>query len=62
MTISDFVSRLTPSFGAEAGVVVFATLFVVLAIRLFSRRQAAALEAARSLPLDDDDAPRGGGR
>jgi hypothetical protein len=60
MSISDLVSRWTPTFGAEAGVVMFVAIFAVLTARLWSRRQRPALEVARGLPLADDDAPRGG--
>jgi len=62
MSIGDLVSRLTPSFGAEIGVVIFAALFAVLAARQWTRRAQLAHEAARALPLADDDAPIGGAK
>jgi hypothetical protein len=62
MSIGDLVSRLTPSFGAEIGVVIFTALFAVLAARLWTRRAALAHAEASTLPLADDDAPKGGAR
>ena len=59
MSISDLVSKLTPSIGAQVGVVLFAAVFAALVIRLWSRGQRAALASAAALPFSDDDSPGG---
>ena len=65
MSLSELVSTLTPSSGAQVGVVIFAALFAVICVRLWSRHQKAAFDTAKLLPLADDDPPlrpRGDGR
>lgn len=59
MSIGDLVSKLTPSDGAQVGVVLFAGIFTMLVVRLWSRRQREAIATAAALPLADDDLPGG---
>ncbi|MCE9571704.1 MAG: cbb3-type cytochrome c oxidase subunit 3 [Deltaproteobacteria bacterium] len=59
MSIGDLVSKLTPSDGAQVGVVLFAGVFVALVIRLWSRGQREAIATSANLPLADDDLPGG---
>jgi len=57
MSLSELVSALTPSSGAQVGVIIFAALFGLICVRLWSRHQKAAFDAAKMLPLADDDPP-----
>jgi cbb3-type cytochrome oxidase subunit 3 len=57
MSLSELVSTLTPSSGAQVGVVVFAALFALICVRLWSRHEKATFDAAELLPLADDDPP-----
>jgi cbb3-type cytochrome oxidase subunit 3 len=59
MSIGDLVSKLTPSDGAQVGVVLFAGVFAALIIRLWSRRMRDVIATAAALPLADDDLPGG---
>lgn len=43
---------------AEVGLVVFLLLFVAVLVHTFTRRNHERFERARSMPLEDDPAPR----
>jgi len=57
MSMSELVSRLSPATFTVIATLLFLAVFVAMAARALSRRQRPVQDAARSLPLCDDDRP-----
>ena len=60
MRLSDVVSHSGLALYAEIALVIFFVVFVVVLWRVFAPGRASEYEAARRLPLEDDEpTPRG---
>ena len=58
--MSDLVSALSPTTFTQIATVLFVATFLAVTLRALSRGQKPAQEAARALPLTDDDVPNRG--
>ena len=57
MRLSDIMSAMRLASYAEVALVLFMAAFLAIGVHVFSRRNAAAWERARHLPLDPELGP-----
>lgn len=53
MSLTDIVSALHTTLAAQAGLVIFLCVFIVIILRLIGKRSSAACRAAAAIPLQD---------
>lgn len=58
MRLSELVSNMSPTFFTQVAFVLFLLATGVIVYTVFTRRNRDLFDRARSMPLDDDGAPK----